>query len=89
MTIRRNLVKKPYGDLIFEDFNKTFDSINRNKMPETLRAQGVPEKIVNAVGQLYRDTEAQVSSPDRNTNFFKILAGGSQEIHQHLSHSSS
>ena len=53
-----------------------------------LEADGVPEKIVNAVEELYRDTEAQVHSLDGNTNFFKILTGVIQDIHHHPSYSS-
>ena len=39
-------------------------------MPEILRAYAVPKSIVNIVGQLYRDTEAQVFSPNRNKKLF-------------------
>ena len=43
--------------LIFVDFKKVFDSINRGEMLEILRAYGVPKKLANAAGQLYIDTE--------------------------------
>ena len=61
--------------LTFVDFKKAFDSIHRGKMLEILKAYGIPETIVSAIGMMYRDTEAQVISPDGETEFFSILAG--------------
>ena len=48
--------------LTFVDFKKAFDSIHRGKMLEILKAYGIPETIVSAIGMMYRDTEAQVIS---------------------------
>ena len=42
---------------------------------EILAAYGVPAAIVSSINILYTDTEAQVLSPDGDTDFFKILAG--------------
>ena len=60
---------------IFVDFSKAFDSIHREKLMEILKAYGIPAKIVDAIWILYRDTEAQVITPDEDTDFFEILAG--------------
>ena len=61
--------------LTFVDFSKAFDSIHREKLMEILRAYGIPAKIVDAISILYKDTIAQVLTPDGDTEFFKILAG--------------
>ena len=42
---------------------------------EILKAYGIPTKIVDAISILYKDTEAQVITPDGDTEFFEILAG--------------
>ena len=61
--------------LTFVDFSKAFDSIHRGKLMEILKAYGIPTKIVDAINILYKDTEAQVITPDGDTEFFRILAG--------------
>ena len=42
---------------------------------EILKAYGIPTKIVDAINKLYKDTEAQVITPDGDTEFFEIPAG--------------
>ena len=42
---------------------------------EILLAYGISAKIVLAINVLYTNTEAQVLSPDGDTEFFEILAG--------------
>ena len=61
--------------LTFVDFKKAFDSIDRGKLIEILRAYGIPEKIVQAINVMYTDTIAKVISQDGETDFFAILAG--------------
>ena len=61
--------------MTFVDFSKAFDSIHRAKLMEILKAYGIPIKIVDAISILYKDTEAQVITPDGDTEFFRILAG--------------
>ena len=64
--------------VVFIDFKKAFDSIHRGKMLKILRAYGVPEQLVSAIGLLYIGTKAKVPLPDGETEFFEILAGVSQ-----------
>ena len=61
--------------ITFVDFSKAFDSIHRGKLMEIMEAYGIPPKIIKAVNILYKDTEAQVLSPDGDTDFFQIKAG--------------
>ena len=48
----------------FIDFRKAFDSINRRKMLQILKAYGVPAQLVDAIGKTYGETWANVLSPD-------------------------
>ena len=52
--------------------------IHHGKLIEILKAYGIPTKIVEAISILYKDTEAQVVTPDGDTEFFEILAGVQQ-----------
>ena len=61
--------------LIFIDFKKAFDTIHREKMLNILRAYGIPERLVSAVGLMYRHTVAHVTTPDGITRDFDIQAG--------------
>ena len=40
---------------------------------EILKAYGIPTKIVDAISLLYKDTEAQVITPDGDTEFFEFF----------------
>ena len=61
--------------MVFIDFRKAFDSVDRDTLMKTLLAYDIPKKIVDLISLLYINTSAQVITPDGNTEFFKILAG--------------
>jgi len=61
--------------LIFIDFKKAFDTVHRGKMLQILKAYGVPDELVSAIGSMYKDTFARIISPDGETEAFKIMAG--------------
>ena len=61
--------------ITFIDFCKAFDSIHRGKMLQILRAYGIPDQIVDAIGDMYQNTMTKVVSPDGETDLFEILAG--------------
>ena len=65
--------------IIFVDFSKAFDSIDRSKMEQILEAYGIPNKIIKAIMIMYKNTRAFVRSPDGDTEIFDIIAGVSQE----------
>ena len=50
--------------LIFIDFKKEFNSINRSKMAKVLRSYGIPDKLIDAINGSYANTRAKVYSPD-------------------------
>ena len=57
------------------DFKKAFDSINRNKMFQILKAYGIPSKLVQAVKIMYENTSAIVLTPEGMTESFNITTG--------------
>ena len=61
--------------ITFIDFKKAFDSINRRKISQILKAYGVPTQLVDAIGKTYGETWANVLSPDDETKFFQITTG--------------
>ena len=61
--------------IIFVDFKKAFDSIDRGKMLKMLAAYGIPSIITNAIALFYENTEARIITPDGETAFFKISKG--------------
>ena len=79
LTIRRILkgvrAKNLQATLLFVDFTKAFDSIDRGKMEKIRQAYGLPKETVAAITILYRNTKVKVRSPDGDTEYFDIVAG--------------
>ena len=67
--------KSLQATILFVDFTKAFDSIQRGNMEQVLRAYGLPKETVAAIMILYRNTKVKVRSPDGNTDYFDIVAG--------------
>jgi len=67
--------KKLPATLVFVDFSKAFDSIDRDNMFEILKSYGVPERMLQLIISIYEKTMARVTSPDGDTLLFRILAG--------------
>ena len=61
--------------LVFVDFSKAFDSVDREKLFEILGLYGIPTKIIDAIKVLYTDTLSTILTPDGETQPFTILAG--------------
>ena len=83
LTIRRILegvrVKNLQVTLLFVDFTKAFDSIQRGKMEQILLAYALPKETVAAINILYRNTKVKVRSLHGDTEYFDIVAGVLQE----------
>ena len=60
--------------IVFIDFKKAFDSVHRVKMLKILKAYGIPDRLIGAIGLMYEGTQARVITPDGETEFFSILA---------------
>ena len=75
LTIRRILegvrAKNLQATLLFVDFTKAFDSIQRGKMEQIL----LEKETLAAIMILYRNTKVKVRSPDGDTEYFDIVAG--------------
>ena len=61
--------------LVFIDFSKAFDSVDREMMFKILSLYGIPTQIIDAIKILYTETSATVLSPDGETSPFDICAG--------------
>ena len=79
LTIRRILegvrAKNLQATFLFVDFTNAFDSIHRGKMEQILQADGLPKETVAAITISYRNTKVKVRSPDRDREYFDIVAG--------------
>ena len=53
--------------LVFVDFSKAFDSVDREKMFEILQLYGIPDKMIKAIKFLYTNTSSTVLTPDGET----------------------
>ena len=61
--------------MIFVDFSKAFDSINRRQMFLILKAYGFPKEIVEAIAIIYHNNTAAVITPSGLTEYFAVLTG--------------
>ena len=50
--------------MVFIDFSKAFDSINRQAMFKIVAVYDIPVRIINAIILMYSDIKAKVVSPD-------------------------
>ena len=55
--------------ILFADFSKAFDSINRGKMEQILIAYGLPKEPVAAIMMLSENTKVKVRSLDGDDYF--------------------
>ena len=67
--------KNLQATLLFFDFTKAFDSIQRGKMEQIVLAYGLPKETVAAITIFYRNTKVKVRSPDGDIEYFDIVAG--------------
>ena len=61
--------------LVFVDFSKAFDSVDRSKMFEILELYGIPQKIISAIKVLYTNSHSKIITSDGETKPFETLAG--------------
>ena len=61
--------------IIFINFKKASDSVDRNTLFQILHAFGIPEKIVKAIQIMYVNTSAVVLTPEGETTNFNINTG--------------
>ena len=61
--------------MVFIDFRKAFDSVDRKYLVKILQANRIPQTIVDLIFLLHTDTRAQVITSDGMTDFFEIVVG--------------
>ena len=66
-------VKNLETTLLFVDFFKAFDSINRGKMKQILLAYGLPRETVAVIMIFYKNRKVKVHSPDGDVDFFDVV----------------
>lgn len=68
-------ISKRKASIIFVDFSKAFDSVNRKVMLHILLNYGIPEEIVKAIAIMYDNPTSFVQSMDGPTKEFLTTAG--------------
>ena len=68
-------VKNLEATLLFVDFFKVFDSIQRGKVEQILLAYGLSKETVTSIIMLYKNMKTVVCSCEGDTDFFNIIAG--------------
>ena len=58
--------------IIYVDFKKVFNNIDRRNMLEILEAYGIPSTITNVIALFYENTEAIIITSYGETEFFKM-----------------
>ena len=66
--------------LLFVDYSKTFNSIQRGKIEQILQIYGFHKEAAIALRMPYKNTKREVCSPDEDTDIFttvtRVLQGG-------------
>ena len=64
------------ASLLFVDFSKEFDTIQRGKRVKILQVCGLPKETVTAImKKKYKFTKEMLGSHDGDTDFFEVVAG--------------
>ena len=61
--------------ITFIDFSKAFDTIHCGQMLKILCSYGVPGQLVNAIKDMYSNTQAKVLMPHGDTKPFQVTSG--------------
>lgn len=61
--------------LVFLDFKKAFDSIDRTMMFRILKAYDIPPRLLNAIKAIHSGTRAKVVTEEGDTDEFEITTG--------------
>ena len=61
--------------MTFIDFEKAFDMLHRGMLLKILEAYGIPDSLVAAIADVYKNTRARVLTPDGPKEEFQIQSG--------------
>ena len=59
----------------FIDYSKAFDSIDRNTLWKIMANYGIPDKLINLIKSMYKDSGGQILHKGKLTDFFAIVTG--------------
>nr|KAG5701747.1 hypothetical protein BaRGS_004349 [Batillaria attramentaria] len=59
----------------FVDFEKAFDSVDREAIWKLMQHYGIPSKLINIIQQLYEDSTCQIIHNGKLTNPFPVKTG--------------
>ena len=68
-------ISKKQAYIVFVDFSKAFDSVNRKAMLHILLNYGIPQEIVKAIAIMYDNPSSFVQTFDGPTEEFQTAAG--------------
>ena len=68
-------IGKESAAIVFVDFSKAFDSINREALFHILSLYGIPTPLIQAIRLLYDSSKSRVQTSDGLTDFFETLIG--------------
>ena len=68
-------IGKQKATIIFVDFAKAFDSVDRKAMLHILKNYGIPDDIIRAIAIMYENPETFVNTSDGPTQLFKTTTG--------------
>jgi sorting nexin-29 len=67
--------------MLFIDFRKAFDSVNRKALYDTLEDFGIPHKLIKLVKMTLDNLQTKVVVGNQITRSFAVKSGASQEMH--------
>ena len=64
--------------ITFVDFEKAFDSIDREGLWKIMATYGIPSKYIRVIANQYRGSECCVKVEDRYSEWFQVITGVKQ-----------
>jgi sorting nexin-29 len=61
--------------MLFIDFRKAFDSVNRERMHEVMKQMEIPDKLIRLTRMTMSTTQAQIKIDNKLSTKFKFSAG--------------
>lgn len=69
-------IGKQKATIIFVDFAKAFDSVDRRAMLHILQNYGIPDNIINAIAIMYENPQSFVNTSDGPIDLFITTTTG-------------
>ena len=79
--ILSNIIEQSYDgnyNISFKNFQKPFNSMHEETLWSIMKIYGIPDKIINIIRALYRNTRVAVIHDKNKTDWFDIKSGVKQ-----------